>query len=174
MLDASIEEAINDQINYELYSAYIYYAMQSWFLEKNMNGMATWMGVQVMEEMCHAQIFFNYVVERGGRVLLKPVEGPRNDFDSPLHVFRSALEHEQKVTVRINHIMDLAIDIRDHATAQFLQWFVAEQVEEEAAAAEIAGKLEWAQEAPAALYQIDNELGTRVFTLPSPLATAQA
>jgi len=174
MLDKGIEEAINDQINYELYSAYIYYAMQSWFLEKTMNGMATWMSVQVKEEMSHAQIFYNYVVERGGRVLLKGIEGPMNDFDSPLHVYRTALEHEQKVTARINRIMDLAIEIKDHATVQFLQWFVAEQVEEESAAAEIAGKLEWAQEAPAALYQIDNELGTRVFTLPSPLATTQA
>ncbi len=170
MLDSRIEEAINDQINYELYSAYIYYSMQSWFLDRNMGGMAGWMGIQVMEEMSHAQIFFNYVNERGGRVLLKGIEGPQTEFDSPLDVFQTALEHEQKVTARINAIMDLAIELKDHASVQFLHWFVAEQVEEEATASEIAGKLEWAQDAPAALYQIDSELGTRTFTTPSPLA----
>lgn len=170
MIDKRIEEAVNDQINFELYSAYIYYSMQSWFDEQGMTGFANWMGVQVKEEMSHAQIMYNFVNERGGRVLLKAIEGPNNDWDSPLHIFKTALEHEQIVTGRINKIMDLAIELKDHATAQAFQWFVAEQVEEEASAGEIVGKLEWAKDAPGALFQLDRELGARVFNLPSPLA----
>jgi ferritin len=170
MLDKRIEDAINDQINFELYSAYIYYSMQSWFESKGMDGMATWMAVQVKEEMCHAQIMFNFVNERGGRVLLKGIDGPGNEWNAPVDAFRTALEHEQIVTARINKIMDLALELKDHATAQAYQWFVAEQVEEEASASDIVAKLEWAADAPGALYQIDRELGARVFNLPSPLA----
>lgn len=172
MLDKRVEDAINDQLNFELYSAYIYYSMQSWFENQGMTGFANWMAVQVKEEMSHAQIMFNYVNERGGRVLLAGIAGPANDWKSPLHIFQTALEHEQIVTGRINKIMDLAIEIKDHATVQFLQWFVAEQVEEEASAGEIVNKLEWAQDAAGALYQIDKELGARVFTVPSPLAAS--
>jgi ferritin len=174
MLDSRIQDAVNDQLNYELYSAYIYYSMESWFRNQGFSGFATWMSVQVKEEMSHAQIMFNYVNERGGRVLLKGIDGPNNDWDSPLHIFEATLEHEQTVTARINKIMDLAIEIRDHATAQWLQWFVAEQVEEEGAASEISGKLRWAKEAPGVLFQMDAELGARVFTLPAPLATTGA
>lgn len=172
MLDKRVEDAINDQLNFELYSAYIYYSMQSWFENQGMTGFANWMAVQVKEEMSHAQIMFNHVNERGGRVLLAGIAGPANAWKSPLHIFQTALEHEQIVTGRINKIMDLAIEIKDHATVQFLQWFVAEQVEEEASAGEIVNKLEWAQDAAGALYQIDKELGARVFTVPSPLAAS--
>jgi len=171
MLDKRIEDAINDQLNFELYSAYIYYSMQSWFENQGMAGFANWMAVQVKEEMSHAQIMFNFVNERGGRVLLKGIDEPNNDWESPLHIYKTALGHEQIVTGRINKIVDLAIELKDHATVQFLHWFVAEQVEEEASAGDIVNKLEWAAEAPGALYQIDKELGARVFNLPSPLAT---
>lgn len=171
MIDPRIQDAINDQLNFELYSAYIYYSMQSWFEEQGMGGFANWMAVQVKEEMSHAQIMFDYVNERGGRVYLKGIEGPNNDWESPLQIFQTALEHEQIVTGRINKIMDLAQEIKDHATVQWIQWFVAEQVEEEASAGEIVGKLEWAKDAPGALFQIDKELGARTFNLPSPLAS---
>jgi ferritin len=174
MLDARMQDAINDQLNYELYSAYIYYSMESWFHNQGFAGFANWMAVQVKEEMSHAQIMFNYVNERNGRVLLKAIEGPKNDWESPLHIYQATLEHEQTVTARINGIMDLAIELKDHATAQWLQWFVAEQVEEEANASEIAGKLQWAKEAPSVLFQMDTELAARVFVLPAPLATAGA
>jgi ferritin len=174
MLDKRVEDAINDQINFELYSAYIYYSMQAWFENKGMAGMANWMAVQVKEEMSHAQIMFNFVKERGGRVLLKGIEGPETEWDAPVDAFKTALAHEQIVTARINRIVDTAIEIKDHASVQFLHWFVAEQVEEEANASDIVAKLEWAADAPGALYQIDKELGARVFNLPAPLATAGA
>lgn len=174
MLDERMQDAINDQLNYELYSAYIYYSMESWFRNQGLAGFANWMSVQVKEEMSHAQIMFNFVNERGGRVLMKAIAGPNNDWESPLHIFQATLEHEQTVTARINAIMDLAIELKDHATAQWLQWFVAEQVEEEANAAEISAKLQWAKDAPSVLFQLDTELGTRVFVLPAPLATTGA
>ena len=167
MLDPRMQDAINDQLNYELYSAYIYYSMESWFRNKGFAGFANWMAVQIKEEMSHAQIMFNFVNGRGGRVLLEAIEGPNNDWESPLHCYKTAYEHEQIVSSRINKM-------KDHATGQWLQWFVAEQVEEEANASEIAGKLEWAKEAPAVLYQLDTEAGARVFTLPAPLATTAA
>ncbi len=173
MLDPRVQDAINDQINFELYSAYIYYSMQSWLESEGFTGFANWMAVQVKEEISHAQIMFDYVNERGGRVLLKGIEGPSNEWESPLHIFETALEHEQIVTGRIHKIMDLALETKDHASSQWLQWFVAEQVEEEAAASEIVGKLKWAKDAPGVLFQMDSELGTRVFNLPSPLATAE-
>ncbi len=174
MLDQRMQDAINDQLNYELYSAYIYYSMESWFRSKGFAGFANWMAVQVKEEMSHAQIMFDFVNGRGGRVLLKSIEGPNNDWGSPLHIFKATLEHEQTVTTRIGRLMDLAIDLRDHATAQWLQWFVAEQVEEESNASELAAKLEWAEEAPAVLFQMDTEAAARAFTLPAPLATTAA
>jgi ferritin len=148
--------------------------MQAWFEDKGMTGMATWMAVQVKEEMSHAQIMFNFVNERGGRVLLKGIDDPQTDWETPVDAFKTALAHEQIVTGRINKIVDLAIEIKDHATVQFLHWFVAEQVEEEASAGDIVAKLEWAADAPGALYQIDKELGARVFALPSPLAATGA
>jgi ferritin len=174
MIDPRIQDAINDQLNYELYSAYIYYSMESWFRHEGFNGFANWMAVQVKEEMGHAQIMFNFVTGRNGRVLFKAIEAPNNDWKSPLHCFATAYEHEQIVTARIDKIMDLAIEIKDHATAQWLQWFVAEQVEEEANTSEIANKLEWAKDAPAVLFQLDTEAAARVFTLPAPLATTAA
>jgi ferritin len=174
MIDPRIQDAINDQLNYELYSAYIYYSMESWFRHEGFNGFANWMAVQVKEEMGHAQIMFNFVTGRNGRVLFKAIDAPNNDWESPLHCFATAYEHEQIVTSRIDKIMDLAIEIKDHATAQWLQWFVAEQVEEEANTSEIANKLEWAKDAPAVLFQLDTEAAARVFTLPAPLATTAA
>jgi ferritin len=174
MLDQRMQDAINDQLNYELYSAYIYYSMESWFRNKNLLGFANWMAVQVREEMCHAQIMFNFVTDRGGRVLLKGIEGPNNDWGSPLHCFKTANEHEQIVSARINALVDLAIELKDHASNQWLQWFVGEQVEEEANTSEIAGKLEWAKDAPSVLFQLDTEAAARVFTMPAPLVATTA
>jgi len=168
MLDERMEAALNEQINKEWYSAYLYKSMQAWFEGKAMAGMAGWMRVQTMEELCHGMIMYNYVVERGGRVKLTAVDGPETDWANPLAIFEHALEHERFVTSRINGLVDLAIELRDHATNQFLQWFVAEQVEEEASADDICGKLRFMADAPGGIYQLDKELATRVFTLPTP------
>ena len=169
MLNEKMEAALNEQINWELYSAYLYKSMEAHFKAENMAGMAAWMQIQTKEELCHAMIMFNYVIERGGRMKLAAINGPETAWASPLAAFEQAYEHEQHVTARIGALVDLAIQLKDHATNQFLQWFVAEQVEEEAGASEIVGKLKLMQDAPGGLYQLDKELGTRVFTVP-PLA----
>jgi ferritin len=174
MLDKRIEDAVNDQINYELYSAYIYYSMQAWFEDKSFTGMTTWMAAQVKEEMSHAQIMYNFINDRGGRVILKAIEGPQTDWESPLDVFETALEHEKKVTARINKILDVATELHDHASIQFLHWFVNEQIEEENNASEIIDRLTFAADNRGAVFHIDTELGARVFTLPAPLAAAGA
>jgi ferritin len=168
MLHERMEAAINEQIKWELYSAYLYKSMEAYFEAENMVGMAAWMRAQTKEELCHAMIMFSHVIERGSRIKLAPIDGPETEWASALAVFQHALEHEQQVTARINALVDTAIELKDHATTQFLQWFVTEQVEEESAASAVVGKLKLMQGAPGGLYQLDQELGTRVFTMPTP------
>ncbi len=161
MISKKIEDAINDQINAELYSSYIYLSMASWFDSMNLKGMSHWMTLQAKEEAEHAMKFAGYVMERGGRVLYKAVEGPETEWHSPLEAFKAAYEHEKYVTRRINDLMDLAVAEKDYATQVLLQWFVNEQVEEEANADEIVNKLEMIGEAKHALFMVDRELGAR-------------
>ncbi|MEA3400887.1 MAG: ferritin [Armatimonadota bacterium] len=167
MIDEGMAGAINDQINAELYSAYIYYSMGAWFEEQNLPGMAQWMKAQTQEEMFHADKFFNYLAERGGRVLMQAIDEPPTEWDSPLAVFEHAYEHEQYVTSRINDLVDLAVELKDHATNQFLQWYVEEQVEEEASADEIVQQLKRIGDSANALYMLDKELSARTFSLPA-------
>jgi ferritin len=164
MLSKKMETALNEQINAELYSAYIYYSMSAYFETKGLPGFAGWMRAQAMEEVAHAQKFFTYINERGGEVTLKAIEGPQTKWDSPLAVFKAAYDHEVFVSGLINKLVDLASGESDHATHNFLQWFVAEQVEEEASADEIVQKLEWIGEARSGLFMLDRELGTRSVT----------
>ncbi len=161
MISKKLEDAINDQINAELYSAYIYLSMSSWFDSMNLKGMSRWMSIQSKEEVEHAMKFAAYVMERGGRVLYKPVEGPETEWVSPLEAFKVAYEHEKYVTRRINDLMDLAVAEKDYASQALLQWFVTEQVEEEANADEIVSKLEMIGEGKHGLLMIDRELGDR-------------
>ena len=167
MIKKVIEDAINDQINAELYSGYLYLSMSAYFEDMNLPGMANWMRVQEGEERFHAMKFYNYLVERGGRVMLKSIDGPETDWESPVEVFKASYEHEQKVTGMINDLMDLAIKERDHATTSMLNWFVDEQVEEEASASEIYEKLIMIGDNRSALFMLDKELGTRVLAEPS-------
>jgi len=166
MLDQKMEAAINGQINAEIYSSYLYMSMATWFDAQSLPGMAHWMRVQAQEEWTHAIKFYTYVNERGGRVILSAIDGPATDWDSPLAVFQAVAEHEAKVTGLIHGLMDLALEIRDHASSSFLQWFVNEQVEEEASAAEAVGQMKLAKDNPSALLMLDKELATRVFTMP--------
>lgn len=166
MLDPKMEAALNGQINAELYSAYLYMSMATWFDQKQMPGMAHWMRVQAQEEMTHAVKFYTFVNERGGRVTLSAIEGPPTDWQSPLAVFQAVAKHEAKVTGLINGLMDLALKIKDHASASMLRWFVDEQVEEESSAADVVGKMKLIQKESSGLFMIDNELGARVFTPP--------
>jgi ferritin len=166
MISKKMEEALTEQVNAELYSAYLYLSMESYFKAQNLNGFANWMKVQTQEELSHAMKIYDFVDERGGRVLLKAIEGPPTDWDSALAVFKAVYEHEQKVTGLINNLVDLAIKEKDHATNSFLQWFVNEQVEEEASADEILQQLKMMQNAPGGMFMLNRELGQRVFTPP--------
>ena len=170
MLGKKMLSALNEQINAELYSAYLYMSMCSYFHQTGLAGFANWMRVQALEEMTHAERFFNYVVERGGRVEMKAIAGPTVNWDSPLAVFQDTLAHEQKVTALINGLVDLAIKEKDHASNNMLQWFIGEQVEEESSAQEIIDKLKLVKETPGGLFMLDKDLGTRVFTPPAPAA----
>jgi ferritin len=167
MLDSKMEKAINKQIVAELYSAYLYLSMSSYFEEQGLGGLASWMRVQFQEEQFHALKMFDYVVERGGRVKLGAIDEPPSDWDSPLAVFENTLEHERKVTGLINKLVDLAHEISDHATDSFLRWYVTEQVEEESTAEDIRSKLKLIGSNGQGLLMLDRELGARVFTPPA-------
>ncbi|HSL95120.1 MAG TPA: ferritin [Thermoleophilia bacterium] len=170
MLDTRMEEAINRQINAEIYSGYLYLSMAAQFADLGMAGGQNWMTVQYQEELSHAQKMFDYVIERGGRVTLAPIEGPQTEWETGLQMFEDAYAHEQKVTALINDLTTLALELKDHATHNFLQWFIAEQVEEEATASDMVQKFSMAGEHPAGLYQLDKELAARVFTPPAAAA----
>jgi ferritin len=167
MISDKLQEAINRQINRELYSAYLYMAMAAYFDHLSLPGFAHWMKVQVQEEMAHALKLYNYLNERGGRAVMAEIEAPPARWDSPLACFQAVLEHEQKVTGLINDLMDLALAERDHATSGFLQWFVNEQVEEEASVGEVLNKLKMVENTAGGLFMLDRELAARTFTMPA-------
>jgi len=167
MIDERMQEALNKQLNAEVYSAYLYLSMSAYFQSVNLVGFANWMRVQWQEELAHGLKFYDYVNERGGRVVLQPVEAPPSEWDSPLAAFEHVYQHEQKVTGMINKLVDLAVEARDHATNNFLQWFVSEQVEEEASADEVVQKLKLAGGDASGLFMIDRELAQRVFVAPA-------
>lgn len=167
MISKKMEEALNGQVNAELYSAYLYLSMESYFKSLNLNGFATWMRVQTQEEVAHAMKIYEFLNERGGRAILKAIDGPQTEWDSPLAVFEAVYVHEQKVTGLINDLVDLAIKEKDHATNTFLQWFVNEQVEEESSADEVVQQLKMMENAPGGMFMLDRELGQRIFTPPA-------
>ena len=166
MLSERMQEALNKQVNWELYSAYLYLSMSSYLESKGLAGAAHYMKAQAQEEMIHAMKIFDFINERGGRALLSSIEGPPTEWDSPLAVFEHAYEHEQHVTSLINGLMDLALEERDHATQIFLQWFVSEQVEEEASASAVVEQLKLAGDK--GLFLVDKELGQRPMPIPIP------
>ena len=161
MLSKKMETAINKQINAELYSGYMYLAMSSYFASINLPGFAGWMKAQAGEELGHAMKFFGTVIERGGRATLDAVDKPPVKWASPLAAFEAVYEHEVKVTGLINKLAELAAAENDHATGVFLQWFITEQVEEEASADAVVQKLKMIKEAPGGLFMLDRELGQR-------------
>jgi ferritin len=167
MIGKKMQDALNEQVNAELYSAYLYLSMVAYFESVNLPGFAAWMRVQTQEEVVHAMKIYDYVNERGGRVILKPIDGPPAEWKSPLDAFEAAYQHEQKVTGLINGLVNLAIEEKDHAANMFLQWFVSEQVEEEDSADTIVQKLKLMADAPGGMYMLDKEMGQRVFTPPA-------
>jgi ferritin len=167
MISKKIEKVLNEQVNAELFSAYLYLSMEAYFKSLNLNGFATWMRVQTQEEVMHTMKIYEFINERGGRIILKAIDGPPTEWDSPLSVFEAAYAHEQKVTGLINNLVNLAIEEKDHATNTFLQWFVNEQVEEEASADQVVQQLKMMEKAPGGMFMLDRELGLRVFTPPA-------
>jgi ferritin len=166
MFSKKMEKAINKQINAEIYSSYLYLSMCAYFEAISLNGLANWMRQQTQEEMFHAMKMYDYVNARGGRVILQAIAQPPSDWTSTADVFENVRTHEQKVTGLINDLVNLALDERDHATNIFLQWFVSEQVEEEAAAGAIVDKLKLIKDDANGLFMLDRELGLRQFTWP--------
>lgn len=166
MIKQRLNDAINQQINAELYSAYLYLSMAAYFENQSLPGFANWMRVQFEEEQFHALKFYGYLNERGGRVLLEAIEKPETNWENMIAVFENVLAHEVHVTGLINDLMTLAIEERDYATTNFLQWFVGEQVEEEANVNAILDQLKRVNGEGHAILMMDRELATRVFTPP--------
>lgn len=167
MLSKTMQNAINEQIVAELYSSYLYLSMAAFFDSKSLKGAASWMKNQSQEEMVHTMKFYNFVNDRGGVVLLGAIKAPTTTWNSPLAVFEDVLAHEQWVTRLVNDLVDLAATEKDHASSSFLQWFVDEQVEEEATVSDVIGKLKMIS-GNDGLFMIDKELATRAFVYPPP------
>ncbi len=159
-----MEDAINEQITRELYSANLYLAMAAYYHSKNLNGFANWMRIQASEEMQHAMKFFDYLLERDGKIVLGTIDAPPTEWASTLDAFEKALEHERYITKNINELADLSFEQRDHATSNMLQWFVNEQVEEEATTGEIVDCLKLAGDSKSPLFMLDSELKSRKAT----------
>lgn len=166
MINEKLEQAINDQINAELYSEYLYLAMSIYFEELNLQGFKNWMNVQVQEEHAHAMGLLNYLQERGGKVVLQQIAQPETGWNSPLEVFEATLKHEQYVTSRINALADVADEVKDRAAVSFLDWYVKEQVEEESNVGNVLKTLKLICGDSQCIFMLDKELATRTFTAP--------
>jgi ferritin len=156
-----MEDALNRQVNRELYSSYLYLAMSAWFETINMKGFAGWLLVQSNEERGHAMKIYDYILARQGKVVLDAIEAPKAKWTSAGKVFDEVYAHEQKVTGMINALVDLAVREKDHATFEMLQWFVKEQVEEEENAARIVAIIKTVGDVPGHLFCLDHELSKR-------------
>ncbi|RLC51464.1 MAG: ferritin [Candidatus Cloacimonadota bacterium] len=166
MISQKLQDAINEQINKELYSEYFYLSMAAYLAALGLDGFANFFKVQVQEERFHAMKFFDFMNERGGRVILKEIKQPKIDFDSPVEIFELAYKHEQFVSKSINELMDVAISENDHAAKSFLNWFVDEQVEEEASMEKILNQLKMIDGKGHGMLMLDRELATRTFNPP--------
>ncbi len=174
MFTEKMQEALNAQVTAEYYSSYLYLAMAAYFEADNLRGFANWMRVQAQEENFHATKFYDFIVQRNGRVLLRPIDAPPSSWDSPLAVFEASYKHEQHVTSLINNLVSLSLSESDFATNTFLQWFVNEQVEEEANADAVVHDLKRVGGSMDGLFLMDRELATRVFTPPPATGGAGA
>ena len=170
MLKKKIEDALNAQINAEMWSAYLYLSMAAYCHAQGQPGMGKWFEVQFKEEQDHAKILFNYVISRNGKVDLRPIEAVPTEWNSILNVFESALRHEQSITESINKLFALTSEENDYATQSMLQWFIDEQVEEEENVQTIIDNLKMIKDNGYGIYMIDKELGQRTYNPASPLA----
>lgn len=167
MITKQMGDALNEQVNKELYSAYLYLAMSTWFHTKGLDGFANWMRIQFQEEQAHALRFYDFLIERDYEVELLAIERPDNTWESPLDAFKAVLNHEQYITGRINTLSDIAIEQKDHATRSMLVWFVDEQIEEEKNANDIINQLKLIGDNGYGLLMLDKELAARVYVAPT-------
>jgi ferritin len=174
MIPGKIEEAFGEQVKYELESAYIYLSMAGYFDAEGFPGMGQWMRAQVQEEVTHAMRFYKHVIERGGHLKFHPIAEPAQDWKSPLAAFEAAYEHEKFITAKIDGLVKLASAEGDHASRTLLQWFVDEQVEEEASTSKVAQDLKLVGNDGRGILMLDRELGTRVFVLAPELTLLYA
>ncbi|HEM56448.1 MAG: ferritin [Thermodesulfobacterium geofontis] len=161
MLKDEMERALNEQLKWEIYSGYLYLSMAAYFENLGLQGFSQWMKAQSAEEIMHAMKFYKFIFERDGKVVLQEIPAPPKEWKNPEEVFEFAYKHEQEVTGRINNLMSLAKKLEDYATENFLQWFVEEQVEEEASFKEILSKLRLIKNDPQGLFYLDKELSQR-------------
>ncbi len=166
MISQKMQEAINAQINEELFSSYLYLSMSAFFEDMSLTGFANWMRIQAQEEQFHAMKFFDYLSERGGRVELLAIEKPEKNWPDIVTVFEETYKHEQHITAKINELVSIAADEKDYASGNFLQWYVGEQVEEEAAASEILEQIKFLGENKHGILMLDREFKSRTFQPP--------
>ena len=167
MISDKLCTALNKQINAEMYSSYLYLSMSAWFESRSLSGFANWMRVQAEEETFHAMKMFDYVHERGGKVVLEAIEQPESEWESPLAVIEAVLSHEEHVTSLINDLVDISMEVRDHAGTYFLQWYVEEQVEEEDNVGTLLDRMKMIVGDSAGMFALDMEMAKRVFTPPT-------
>ena len=161
MLSKKMLDALNNHLNEEFYSSYLYLSMAAYFEDRNLNGFANWFKLQAQEEWAHGMKFYDFINQTGGKVTLKAIKAPKTTWKSILDVFKETLSHEKHITGLINKIVGQAMQAKDYATNNFLQWFVNEQVEEEATVEEILNKIEMIGDAKSGLFMLDRELGFR-------------
>ncbi|MFC1553335.1 ferritin [candidate division KSB1 bacterium] len=170
MLSKKVQDAFNKHMNMEMYSSYLYLSMSAYFDSISLEGMAQWMRIQAQEEMLHAMKFFDFILERDGNVELAAINKPKKSWKSTLDAFQEAYNHECKISGLINDLVDMSLKEKDHAANAFLQWFVTEQVEEEATVLTIVDKLKFIEKDKVALFMMNEDLGSRVFTPPADSA----
>ncbi|MBD3179874.1 MAG: ferritin [Candidatus Latescibacteria bacterium] len=161
MINEKVNKAFNEQIQKEMYSAYLYLSMATQFYADGLEGISQWLRSQALEELTHAMKFFDHITERDGRVELEAIEKPPSEWDSPVSAFKDALKHEEYITGEINNLVDLTEKEKDYASKTLLQWFVDEQVEEEGSVSKVLQELEMVKESPHGLLMVDKELGGR-------------
>lgn len=161
MLSKKLERALNDQLNAEFFSSYLYLSLSAHFQRDNLDGFATWMRSQAQEELAHAMKFYDYINDRDGTVDLMRVDSPQSSWKSLVSAFDAAYQHEQEISRQIDKLVDLAVKEGDHATHQFLQWFVTEQVEEEQSVGQVVAKLKMVADSASGLYILNRELAER-------------
>lgn len=162
MTSKKMQDALNNHLNEELYSSYLYLSMAAYFEEKNLKGFAQWFRIQSQEEYGHGMKFYDFINQVGGKVTLKAIKAPKTTWKSIMEIFKDTLAHEKHITGLINKLVGQAMQEKDYATNNFLQWFVNEQVEEEATVEEIINKLEMIGDAKSGLFMLDRELGSRM------------